>query len=96
MSPPQLDPATERLVHRAFGRLLQGRTGIVAHRLSTFARGRHPGLEAGAVVEQGPRTALAADPGSRYAATAARRRRGAPAWYAANFGATSCQMSRWA
>lgn len=66
----KLDPATERLVHRAFGRLLQGRTGlIVAHRLSTFALADDIlVLEAGAVIEQGPRLALAADPGSRYAA----------------------------
>src|SRR5260370_27851743 len=34
----RLDPATERLVHAALGRLLAGRTSIiVAHRLSTIA-----------------------------------------------------------
>ncbi len=34
----RLDPATERLVHTALGRLLDGRTGIiVAHRLATMA-----------------------------------------------------------
>ena len=34
----RLDPATERLVHPALGRLLAGRTGIiVAHRLATVA-----------------------------------------------------------
>lgn len=66
----KLDPATERLVHRAFARLLAGRTGvIVAHRLSTFALVDDIlVLERGAVVEHGPRLALAADPESRYAA----------------------------
>jgi ABC-type multidrug transport system fused ATPase/permease subunit len=66
----KLDPATERLVHRAFGRLLEGRTGIiVAHRLSTFALVDDiVVLENGEVTEHGPRLALAADPGSRYAA----------------------------
>jgi ATP-binding cassette subfamily B protein len=66
----KLDPATERLVHRAFGRLLAGRTGIiVAHRLSTFALADDILiLEQGEVVEHGPRLALAADPASRYAA----------------------------
>jgi ABC-type multidrug transport system fused ATPase/permease subunit len=34
----RLDPATDRLVHTALGRLLEGRTGIiVAHRLATLA-----------------------------------------------------------
>jgi ABC-type multidrug transport system fused ATPase/permease subunit len=66
----KLDPATERLVHRAFGRLLEGRTGlIVAHRLSTFALVDDILiLENGEVMEHGPRLGLAADPGSRYAA----------------------------
>ena len=66
----KLDPATERLVHRAFGRLLAGRTGIiVAHRLSTFALVDDIlVLENGVVTEHGPRLALAADPRSHYAA----------------------------
>lgn len=66
----KLDPATERLIHRAFGRLLAGRTGIiVAHRLSTFALADDIlMLEQGEVAEHGPRLALAADPASRYAA----------------------------
>ena len=65
----KLDPATERLVHRAFARLLEGRTGIiVAHRLSTFALADDIlVLEDGSVLEHGPRLALAADPDSRYA-----------------------------
>lgn len=66
----KLDPATERLVHGAFGRLFAGRTGvIVAHRLSTFLLADDILLlDDGEVVEHGPRVALAADPRSRYAA----------------------------
>lgn len=66
----KLDPATEILVHRAFGRLLSGRTGIiVAHRLSTFSLVDDIlVMEDGQVAEHGLRLALAADPGSRYAA----------------------------
>ncbi|MBA3414775.1 MAG: ABC transporter ATP-binding protein, partial [Chloroflexia bacterium] len=66
----KLDPATERLVHRALGRLLAGRTGIVvAHRLSTFAFADDIlVLERGEVIEYGPRLALAAAPDSHYAA----------------------------
>jgi ATP-binding cassette subfamily B protein len=66
----KLDPATERLLHRAFSRLLAGRTGIiVAHRLSTFALADDILiLERGEVLERGPRLTLAADPTSHYAA----------------------------
>lgn len=66
----KLDPATERLVHQALGRLLAGRTGIiVAHRLSTFAFADDMLImDDGNVVEHGPRLGLAADPDSRYAA----------------------------
>jgi ATP-binding cassette, subfamily B, bacterial len=73
----RLDPATERLVHRALGRLLDGRTGIiVAHRLATMAYADDIlVLEAGRVREHGPRSALAADPTSRFAALV---RAGAP------------------
>ena len=65
----RLDPATERLVHRALGRLLDGRTGlIVAHRLATFAYADDIlVLEHGDVVEHGERNELAADPDSAYA-----------------------------
>jgi ABC-type multidrug transport system fused ATPase/permease subunit len=65
----RLDPATERLVHRALGRLLEGRTGIiVAHRLATIAYADDIlVLEDGRVREYGPRLALAADPTSRFA-----------------------------
>ena len=65
----RLDPATERLVHTALGRLLEGRTGIiVAHRLATLAYADDIlVLEDGQVREYGPRLALAADPASRFA-----------------------------
>jgi ATP-binding cassette, subfamily B, bacterial len=66
----RLDPATERLVHTALGRLLEGRTGIiVAHRLATMAYADDIlVLEDGRVREYGPRLSLAADPTSRFAA----------------------------
>ncbi len=66
----RLDPATERLVHTALGRLLNGRTGIiVAHRLETIAYADDIlVLEEGRVREHGPRRSLAADPASRFAA----------------------------
>jgi ATP-binding cassette, subfamily B, bacterial len=65
----RLDPATERLVHTALGRLLEGRTGIiVAHRPATIAHADDIlVLEDGRVREHGPRRALAADPASRFA-----------------------------
>ncbi|HXF82193.1 MAG TPA: ABC transporter ATP-binding protein [bacterium] len=65
----RLDPASERLVHTAFGRLLEGRTGIiVAHRLSTVAYADDIlVLDDGRVREHGPRRALAADPTSHFA-----------------------------
>lgn len=65
----RLDPATEALLERAVGRLLAGRTGvIIAHRLATVQRADSIAiLEAGRVVEHGPRAALAADPHSRFA-----------------------------
>ncbi len=65
----RLDPATDRLVHTALGRLLEGRTGIiVAHRLATIAYADDIlVLEDGQVREYGSRLALAADPTSRFA-----------------------------
>ncbi len=65
----RLDPATDRLVHTALGRLLDGRTGIiVAHRLATIAYADDIlVLENGMVCEYGPRLTLAADPTSRFA-----------------------------
>jgi ABC-type multidrug transport system fused ATPase/permease subunit len=64
----RLDPATERRLEAAVGRLLAGRTAIViAHRLSTVQRAdRILILEDGRVSEEGERAALAADPGSRF------------------------------
>ncbi|MBU1865373.1 MAG: ABC transporter ATP-binding protein/permease [Actinobacteria bacterium] len=63
----RLDPATEVLIERAVGRLLQARTGvIIAHRLATVERADDILiLEGGRVVEFGERAALAADPDSR-------------------------------
>src|SRR3712207_1657891 len=64
----RLDPATEQLVERALSRLLQGRTAIViAHRLPTVERADEiMVLEAGRVLEHGPREQLLADPDSRF------------------------------
>ncbi len=65
----RLDPATERLVEQAITRLLAGRTGIIiAHRLATVQRAdRILILEDGAILEEGDRAALAANPDSRFA-----------------------------
>jgi ABC-type multidrug transport system fused ATPase/permease subunit len=61
----RMDPVTEARVVRASERLLVGRTGIViAHRLSTTARAAHVVvLDAGRVVQQGPRASLVDVPG---------------------------------
>ncbi len=74
----KLDPATERLVHRALARLLAGRTGVVvAHRLSTFDLVDDIlVLENGEVVEHGARSALVADDTSRFAALLRRDQEG--------------------
>ncbi|HEY7357211.1 MAG TPA: ATP-binding cassette domain-containing protein, partial [Ktedonobacterales bacterium] len=63
----RLDPATERLLERAVGKLFAGRTAIViAHRLATIQRADDILiLEDGRVLEYGPRVALAGDPNSR-------------------------------
>ena len=65
----RLDPATERLVQGALGRLLEGRTGvIVAHRLATLELADDiVVMEDGRVVEHGTRLDLAADRDSRFA-----------------------------
>lgn len=65
----RLDPVTEQLVERAVEALLRGRTAIIiAHRLATMQRAEEILiLENGAVLEQGARAALAADPSSRFA-----------------------------
>ncbi|HSH79624.1 MAG TPA: ABC transporter ATP-binding protein [Herpetosiphonaceae bacterium] len=68
----RLDPASERLLERAVGRLLRPegtrRTGIIiAHRLETVFRADVIMiLEDGQVVEYGPRERLAGDPSSRF------------------------------
>lgn len=61
----RMDPLTEARVVRAADRLLRGRTGIlIAHRLSTTARADTVAvLDAGRVVQQGPRAELVAAPG---------------------------------
>lgn len=66
----RLDLATEQLIERAFDRLLRGRTGvIIAHRLATVQRADEIiVLQDGRIREHGPRTALAADRHSRFAA----------------------------
>jgi ABC-type multidrug transport system fused ATPase/permease subunit len=66
----RLDPASEVVLEGAISTLLRGRTGIViAHRLATLDRCDSIAvLEHGRIVELGPRTDLAADPGSRFGA----------------------------
>ncbi len=61
----RMDPYTEAQVVRASERLLARRTGLlVAHRLATIERADHVVvLEAGRVVQQGPRTDLAREDG---------------------------------
>jgi ABC-type multidrug transport system fused ATPase/permease subunit len=65
----RLDPATERRIERAIGRLLAGRTGIIiAHKLATVQRvDQIMVLEAGRIAEHGPRAALATNSDSRFA-----------------------------
>lgn len=65
----RLDPVTEARLAAATDRLLAGRTAVViAHRLDTVDRvDRIVVLSDGEVVEDGPRTALAADPHSHFA-----------------------------
>ena len=62
----RMDPVTEARVVRAADRLLAGRTGLlVAHRLGTTERAAQVAvLEAGRVVQQGPRAVLAREPGA--------------------------------
>ena len=61
----RMDPLTEARVVRASDRLLRGRTGLlVAHRLNTTARAEQVAvLDAGRVVQVGPRADLATRPG---------------------------------
>lgn len=64
----RLDPATEKLLDRAVGKLLQNRTGIIiAHRLATVQRADDILiLNGGQTEEYGPREALALNPNSRF------------------------------
>jgi len=64
----RLDPATEHLLERAVGRLVQGRTAIIiAHRLGTVLRADEIRvLRDGRISEQGDRAALAGDPASQF------------------------------
>lgn len=64
----RLDPATERLIETAIGKLLQGRTAIIiAHRLATVERvDSIMILEQGRIREYGARADLAADATSRF------------------------------
>lgn len=64
----RLDPATESLIERAVDKLLHQRTGlIIAHRLATVQRADLiMVVEAGHIVELGPREVLANDPGSHF------------------------------
>lgn len=64
----RLDPATERQLHTAFARVLRGRTAlIIAHRLETVAFAHNIlVLEEGRVLEHGERSALMANPHSRF------------------------------
>jgi ATP-binding cassette subfamily B protein len=64
----RLDPATEGLIERAIGKLVQNRTAIiVAHRLGTVERADDILiLEDGKILEYGERSLLATDPNSRF------------------------------
>lgn len=64
----RLDSISERLLERATAQLLQGRTALViAHRLATLRQvDQILVLEAGRIVEYGPRQALADDPASHF------------------------------
>jgi len=65
----RLDPVTEMLLATATERLYAGRTVvIIAHRLETVRLADEiMVVEAGRIVEHGPRQTLAADPSTRYA-----------------------------
>ncbi len=66
----RLDPVTEMLLATATERLYAGRTVvIIAHRLETVRTADEiMVVDAGRIVEHGPRQTLAADPSTRYAA----------------------------
>ncbi len=64
----RLDPATERVIEGAIGKLLAHRTGvIIAHRLATVQRADEILiLEDGQIREHGERASLVRDPASRF------------------------------
>jgi ABC-type multidrug transport system fused ATPase/permease subunit len=64
----RIDPATEQLIEHAVDKLLRNRTGIIiAHRLATIQRADDILiLEAGRILEYGPRATLLDDPNSRF------------------------------
>jgi ABC-type multidrug transport system fused ATPase/permease subunit len=64
----RLDPVTERLVDRAFGKLMEGRTCIIiAHRLQTVQKADDILiLEQGSVLEYGTRENLINDSHSKF------------------------------
>jgi ABC-type multidrug transport system fused ATPase/permease subunit len=66
----RVDPVSEARIEHAVDLLLRGRTAVmIAHRLGTVGRADDIlVLDHGVAVEHGPREALAADPGSRFAA----------------------------
>jgi ABC-type multidrug transport system fused ATPase/permease subunit len=66
----RLDPVTENLLATATERLYAGRTVvIIAHRLETVRLADEiMVVDAGRIVEHGPRQQLASDPSTRYAA----------------------------
>jgi ATP-binding cassette, subfamily B, bacterial len=72
----RVDPVSAAVVEEALDRLLDGRTAVViAHRLRAVDRADTVAvLEAGRVVEVGPRAVLAADATSRFAALLQRER----------------------
>ncbi len=84
----RLDPATEQLIERAVDKLLRNRTAIViAHRLGTVHRADEIMiLQDGEIAEHGQRTALVANPHSRFSHLLQNRPRGgvrmnhAPRW----------------
>ena len=63
-----VDPETEGQLQQAIGRLLEGRTSVViAHRLSTLRSvDRIVTMAEGAVIEDGDRAELVADPSSEF------------------------------
>ena len=66
----RLDPVSERTLHAALGKLIEGRTAIIiAHRLDTLAFADEIAvIQNGEVLESGPRDVLALDSDSHFSA----------------------------